>query len=298
MKVDNIKQLLEYIYRKNPVSGDYCFRGQADSDWKIIPKIHRIGLKRYQTVIAEAFLLYFLKDNNVKKTHIYTKHPIEFLAMCQHYGVETRLLDWTNDILIALYFACEQINDKDGALHICNKTFYKNLDFNKFRENVKEPLFINTHIINPRLRSQSGCFMIWGALPMRNETSETYNLEEYNEVHFDTNPIDKVIIPRKHKKSFLNELNEKYGINKNSVYLNNDFSKQTEKEYEVFKKISDVITYELTRSGDDSEPFNLPINLAGCLNLQSLPENPPNGFTEFILGIVKRGFIKTNNTKG
>lgn len=294
MKINNIEKLLDYIYRKNPVSGEYCFRGQADVDWKIIPKIHRIGLKRYQTVIAEAFLLYFLIDKNIKKTHLYTNHPIEFLAMCQHYGIETRLLDWTNDILVALYFASEQLNNKDGALYVCNKTHYKNFDFNKFRENVKDPLFINTHIVNPRLRSQSGCFMIWGSLPLSRETSETYTLEEYNKITFDSNPIDKIIIAKEHKNSFLDELYEKYGIHKDTIYLTNNFSKQTEKEYEVFKNISKTITHELTRSGDDSEPFYLPINLAGCLNLQSLPENPPNGFTEFILDVVK-GKIKMTN---
>jgi len=128
--------------------------------------------------------------------------------------------------------------------------------------------------------------MIWGSLPLNNETSETYTLEEYNKITFNSNPIDKIIIPKEHKKSFLNELYDKYGIHEDTVYLNNNFSKQIEKEYEVFKKISDVITYELTKSGDGSEPFNLPINLAGCLNLRSLPEDPPNGFTEFILGIV------------
>lgn len=291
MKVNKIEDLLKYLYNLNPISGDYCYRGQADSGWPLRPSIHRKRLdgkrlERYQTVIVEAFLLYLLEDRSIRKTHIYTNHPIEFLAMCQHYRTDTRLLDWSNDILISLFFSCEKEKNKDGALFICNKNFYSKFDFAKFREIVKEPLFIDTNLLNPRMRSQSGSFMIWGVEPLNSNTTETYTLEEYNDSIFDESPIEKLIIPKERKEYLLNELNEKYSIHFNSVYLNNAFSKKIEQEYEIFKKISTAITYELTRSPGEPKLSNFSTNFAGCINLRSLPEEPPNDFNEIVQQIV------------
>lgn len=287
MIVTNIENVLTYLYNLNPVSGEYCFRGQAYSNWPLIPSIHRRKLKRYETVIAESFLLYFLKDKKIPKNHIYTHHPIELLAMCQHYGIDTRLLDWSNDILVSLYFACEDLFHEDGALHVCNKSIYDKFDFAKFKDTIKDPLLIDTHIINPRLRSQSGCFMIWGQDPLDATTTETYTLEEYNKFTFEQNPIEKLIIPKELKKSFLEELYNKYGINHDSIYLNNEFSRNTEKEYERFKKISFIIIDEIIRCDGKKPLFNLNFNLGGCVNLRSMPEDAPNGFPELISQVIK-----------
>ena len=75
------------------------YRGQSDSSWKIIPSICRN--KAVDERISERGDLLF-----------------EVMAYEQHYIQATRLIDFTTDINIALYFACCDNMDKDGAVFI------------------------------------------------------------------------------------------------------------------------------------------------------------------------------------
>jgi hypothetical protein len=290
-KIESISELLKYSFELSQNTGSLLYRGQAHYQWPLIPSVYR-RFERYQAVILEAFLLYILDIQTIKKSHIYTNHPIEFLAMCQHYNIPTRLLDWSDKILTGLYFACEDTFDKngksiskDGALYLCKKDKFNKLQLNNFRKVTSEPLLVEANVINPRMNSQSGSFMLWGAIPLNSETSETYSLDEYCKSSFENNPIEKLIIPKERKKEFLNELYENYGINKETIYLNNESTKKLEKQYRIFKRTSSIITHEMTNWEKGKSLFDLNINLAGCLNLQALPKNPEN-FSELITEII------------
>jgi hypothetical protein len=108
------------------------------------------------------------------------------MFLMQHYGVPTRLLDWTESPLIALYFVVEDMEkkneDKDGALWILyplelNKhstrelvyipsfedewlANYSVLQYSKGKDNGILPIAAIATRNNPRIQAQLGVFTI------------------------------------------------------------------------------------------------------------------------------------------
>lgn len=78
------------------------FRGQSDESWKIRASIE--GAKEQENEILADFGS--MHDGN----------SCDLIAYIQHYRTGTRFIDFTTDKDVALYFACSENMDKDGAL--------------------------------------------------------------------------------------------------------------------------------------------------------------------------------------
>lgn len=228
------------------------YRGQVNCEWDLTPKLFREKNSITQSIKYEisCFRPYL---NGKTIYHKYYNSPLEHLINLQHYVAPTRLLDFTNDFFVALFFACydpskSSIN-KNSKIFVLHKDFfetYHNSAFNFYYiDEVKKEMkrlldtdcfyIIDPKLKNPRMKRQNGLFLLF---PLR----KLENYENDKPVKFDDFVREENLSARKQgenrpfwyahmevnansKEKILNELNEEFQINAETVFesqLTND----------------------------------------------------------------------------
>jgi hypothetical protein len=112
-------RIVNCFHELHDVLGDYrndtvwVFRGQSNADWNLVPKA---GRPPYNTS-NDLEMFDAWKRRAVEYTSNVPIDDWDWLAIAQHHGLATRLLDWTGNPLVAAYFAvCEEV-DHEAALY-------------------------------------------------------------------------------------------------------------------------------------------------------------------------------------
>lgn len=160
--VESLAELLDETRRlKNCV-----FRGvKRAATHKLIPSAGRRLTRDIRKIIrAERAVFREFKRVAIRflaELPIEPQNDWEWLAVAQHYGLPTRLLDWTTDPLVAAYFACSGLSaNEDSAVFVVRDG--SRLDTVKFPNPFElraMALVLPPHVTD-RLAAQSGLFSV------------------------------------------------------------------------------------------------------------------------------------------
>ncbi len=99
--ITNIQQLIEALDEDfGTYEGAIWYRGQAEEDWSLKPSYIRLNNPMPETTLIKKF-----KQSASMLLEKEPKNSFDWLFLMQHHGVPTRLLDWSESPLVALYFA-------------------------------------------------------------------------------------------------------------------------------------------------------------------------------------------------
>lgn len=94
------------------------YRGQADEGWKLLPTVKRppYNVPDRERKLANDF--YIEASRRIKEV---PNDDTGWISLMQHYGLPTRLLDWSESPLIALYFALVDYDEHyDSVVWVLN----------------------------------------------------------------------------------------------------------------------------------------------------------------------------------
>lgn len=218
--VNSVPELIGALERDHKsYNGAIWFRGQACKKWELAP-----GYLRLKQPPSESTLLKRFKQSAAMLIDRDPKDSFDWLFLMQHYGLPTRLLDWSESPLVALYFALEE-NEKyhgeDAALW-CLKPSELNKKAN-IRDDNEEffiPSFDDEELKNYSVESLAGGPKRTRLLPIatiatRNNTRIQAQLGVFTIHHLDEVAIEKIgdashvvkyNIPEEKRSLILNQL--------------------------------------------------------------------------------------------
>jgi hypothetical protein len=200
-KISNFTEFHEIIDEYD--ARTVMYRGIKSANYPLIPKVGRvvppdsIGSREKN----EMEILRLFKERAFQYLDFTPSSDWDWLAIGQQYGLPTRLLDWTDNPLVACFFAVDGSSDEDSVIYAYRNESYISVDEHpdpfKYKEVGK---FIPRHF-TPRITTQGGLF--------------TVHPNPYE--RFESEDMDKIIIPNSIRSELKKNLN-KYGVSRFSLF--------------------------------------------------------------------------------
>lgn len=247
-RIDSVASLIEILQTETAGDeGELWYRGHKDATWLLKPAVYR-NARLYSK--ENALLDQFRQEAAPQASSL----PLDqwgWIVFAQHHSLPTRLLDWTQDPLVGLFFACldgkesqaDEAKPVDGMFYTLNP---KQLNASSDNDGIGLPKLLDDRtkgleeylpgregnnrlgpraVIAPRhfdrIRFQTGTFTV---------SQCGQNPEALDKNSQSQNCIGKFVVEGDSKKDILKEL-EVLGVNEATVYRDLDrIAKQIEKK--------------------------------------------------------------------
>jgi type I restriction enzyme M protein len=157
-KLQSVNDFIDWI---ELIKEEYSFfRGESNSDWNLRPSIGRFLDDNKLDDKIEKQIFSAFKKRCYHKVQKVPKNDFEWMMICQHHGLPTRLLDWTLNPLIALYFSVCEMPNNDGAIYALKKMKTISPDSKLIPFKISNVEKVIPYYISDRQIAQSGCFTI------------------------------------------------------------------------------------------------------------------------------------------
>lgn len=179
------------------------YRGVKSIRYPLLPKIGRItppdaiGSREKN----EQEILRLFKEQAFQYLDFNPRNDWDWLAVGQQYGLPTRLLDWTENPLVACFFALDEFTEDDGVIYAYHNDSYISIEEHTDPFRYKQVgKFIPRHLVQ-RITTQGGLF--------------TIHPDPYKP--FESADMEKIILPHEIHTELRTTLN-KYGVNQFSLF--------------------------------------------------------------------------------
>ena len=162
MKEYVINNVVEYLEKINNLIS-FAYRGVSKKEYKLIPSMARgwATIPEMKDYFEQHNLSEFKKMAVSQLDGGYQPaNDWEWPILGQHHGLRTRLLDWSTNPLVALFFAVSEDKEFDGAVYsfigLGMVTPIKIPD----HQLIDKDYFVNPPYLSSRISAQSSCFTI------------------------------------------------------------------------------------------------------------------------------------------